>query len=488
MIATLWFLAGAASTAVVATAVSRRQAQRARDLLDEAQRQRQRAAREAAELRERRTRAVATIQTVVQDLRHRVETARTDVSRAEERALAATQAAAAEAEAAAAARRTAAALQAQAEAEQREASTPRAACPVEPAAMPLAQALSHEIANIVSAIEGGTFRLIEAVPILRTRPDAIESLWLAVRRLRRFHDKMRAFVHAPEPEPGTTPIESLLAGLRDELDATELGLQMAWNLPRTPPTLRGAADELLGALVFVSMALQQLERGALRLSIHVEPCFEGAEPQTQLELDLERDETPGRTPTAGAPQPAFLVARAAARNVLARLGGSVTITHEPGLSARALVRLPVVNPDALPTAPADLPPATDVPLPIGRSHRYGGALLIESDPTIRSMLASELRATGRAVFACADGAAARSLMQATPDRFEMLIVDHAARLDSGDMLAATAERLCPTLKVFVLSDFADQQLPPDLAARVTRIRKPFGVQELRRALAAAFAE
>jgi hypothetical protein len=92
------------------------------------------------------------------------------------------------------------------------------------------------------------------------------------------------------------------------------------------------------------------------------------------------------------------------------------------------------------------------------------------------------------VFACADGAAARSLMQATPERFEMLVVDHAARLDAGDQLAVTAARLCPMLKVFVLSDLADQQLPADLAARVTRIRKPFGVQELRRALATALAE
>jgi hypothetical protein len=283
-------------------------------------------------------------------------------------------------------------------------------------------------------------------------------------------------------------VEALLTGLRDELDASELGLQMTWNLPRPQQTLNGSIEDLLGALVFVSMALQQLERGALRLSIHVEPCFDCAEPTVQLELDLERDEAPHRAPPPSVPPPAFLVARNAAQNLVRRLGGTMSIDHEPGHSARALLRLPAVNPDAvLASAPQPALPTVEVPA-LGRSHRYGGALLIESDPTVRSMLATELKATGRAVFACADGAAARSLMQATPDRFEMLVVDHAARLDAGDQLAATAARLCPTLKVLVLSDLADQQLPADLAPRVTRIRKPFGVHELRRALASAFAE
>ncbi len=490
MIAALWFFAGALCATAIAVAWGRRFARQVRAAGDDAARARKLAQREASEVRDRRVRAVTTIQSVVVDLRQRVEAARIDTARAEERARQAATAAAAEALAAHAARAAAASALAAVKDESAsvEAATQRA-CAVRPEAMALAQALSHEIANIVSAIEGGTFRLIEAVPMLRSRSDAVESLWLAIRRLRRFHDKVRAFVQVPEAEPGTTPIEPLLNGLRDELDATELGLQMAWSLPRTLPTVRGAAEELLGALVFVSMALQQLERGALRLSIHVEPCFDSSEPQTQLELDLERDEAPGRVLPPSAPTPAFLVARAAAQNLMLSLGGSLTISHEPGHSARALVRFPIVNPDAVSAPkPELLPPVTDVPLPLGRSHRYGGALLIESDPTIRSMLASELRATGRAVFACADGAAARSLMQATPERFEMLIVDHAARLDAGDMLAATAERLCPALKVLVLSDFADQQLSPVLAARVTRIRKPFGVHELRRALAAAFAE
>lgn len=486
----LSLLVGVLCTTVIAALIAHRRARKVAAAAAQAERARATAARAAAdEARHRRASAVARIQSVVENLRQRLDEAQAAAA-ATEQLSAESRAAAAEVRIRAAAEAEAADTAALAEpaANAAEAEVARQVCALEPEPKTLAQTLSHELANIVSGIEGGTFRLIEAVPMLRARSDAVEILWLAIRRLRRFHDKVRAFVQGPEAEPGTTPIEPLLLGLRGELDATALGLQMAWSLPRTLPVLRGAIDELLGALVFVSMALQQLERGALRLSIRVEPCFDGDQPQTQLELDLERDEMPRRLPPQKPPPPAFLVARTAAQNLLRSLGGSLWIDHEPGHAARALVRLPIVSAEeVLQPALPDLQPITDVPLPIGRSHRYGGALLIESDPNVRSMLASELKATGRAVFACADGAAARSLIQATPDRFEMLVVDNAARLDAGDMLAATATRLCPSLKVFVLSDFADLQLPPDLAARVTRIRKPFGVQELRRALAAAFA-
>ncbi|MGE3171520.1 MAG: hypothetical protein AB7O97_02765 [Planctomycetota bacterium] len=487
----LGFLAGAACTAVIAVLAARRRARLFAAAAAAAEQERRSEARAAAvEARDRRAAAVARIQTVVTNLRRQLDDALAAAAAAEE--------AAAKAHAMAAEQRIKAAAAAEAadtaaltepEADAAILAARELVCALEPEPKTLAQALSHELANIVSGIEGGTFRLIEAVPMLRARSDAVEILWLSVRRLRRFHDKVRAFVQSPETDAGTTPIEPLLLSLRSELDATELGLQMAWSLPRALPVLRGSIDELLSALVFVSTALQKLERGALRLSIHVEPCFDGSQPETRLELDLERDEMPGRLPEVAPPSAAFLIARRAAQNQVRGLGGSLRIEHEPGHAARAVVRLPAARPEegARPAA-VEVPQLTDVPLPLARSHRYGGALLIESDPNVRSMLASELKAAGRAVFACADGAAARSLIQATPDRFEMLIVDNAARLDAGDLLAATAARLCPELKVFVLSDVAEPKLPADLAARVHRIRKPFGVQELRRALAAAFAE
>jgi hypothetical protein len=360
----------------------------------------------------------------------------------------------------------------------------------------LATTLGEELASIVSGIEGGTFRLIEISPLTPARTSAAEGLWLAVRRLRRLHDKVRAYVQKPERGEQLCTVESLLVGLRHELESSELGLQMSWHLPRILPKVAGTPEVLLEAVTFLSVALQQLERGALRLSIEAEPSLEiDSQPMVRMDLCLEWDEDPGATPSARPTSPAFRLARSAARNLLHSQGGSVMIEHEPGSLARALVLLRAAS-SRQPSAPSGTgvpghviqpTPATlpTVEVPRADHRRYSGVLLLERDPTVRAMLSDELKASGRSVFACADVAAARSLMQATPDRFEMLIVDQAARLATGDRLASVAQAMCPTLKFFVLAAGTENELPPEIASRVHRIPKPFGVHELRRALSTA---
>jgi hypothetical protein len=88
------------------------------------------------------------------------------------------------------------------------------------------------------------------------------------------------------------------------------------------------------------------------------------------------------------------------------------------------------------------------------------------------------------VFACADIAAARSFLEATPDRFEVLIVDHAQRLDADTTLLPTIQRRVPDLKICVLGQSASAATGwPEVHC----IQKPFGVHELRRALASVLA-
>ena len=54
------------------------------------------------------------------------------------------------------------------------------------------------------------------------------------------------------------------------------------------------------------------------------------------------------------------------------------------------------------------------------------------------MLTNELRRLGRHVIACDEGRAAESLYSATPERFELLILEQDARRLSGNALAAQA--------------------------------------------------
>ena len=98
------------------------------------------------------------------------------------------------------------------------------------------------------------------------------------------------------------------------------------------------------------------------------------------------------------------------------------------------------------------------------------------------MLARELKASGRAVFACSDGAAAHTFLEATPDRFELLIVDDALQLAEHTPLARTIRSRAPGLKICLLTPRSSQ--PPPKWPGVHCLQKPFGVHELRRTLAA----
>ena len=102
----------------------------------------------------------------------------------------------------------------------------------------------------------------------------------------------------------------------------------------------------------------------------------------------------------------------------------------------------------------------------------------------RSLVAREMEKTGRRVFCCADGAAARSLFSATPERFELLILDREARRQPGAVLAAEALSKSPELKILLLGTEPrpGEEPGPDLGQGCRVLHKPFGITELRDAV------
>jgi len=362
-----------------------------------------------------------------------------------------------------------------------------AATPTSPVldAVQLARSLADELATLVSGVEGRAHHLIEAAPDRRQLPATAEALLAAVQRLRHLHGKLVAFGRNRALEPGRTSLEAALVAITDELQTLQLGIEVRRESAAHLPMLGVGPGVVHDTLRFVCAAMQRAERGATNLSISTELCFRDDEPVVQVELVLEwSHESPpnGHTPFA---DPAYTLDVEAANHLIRGHGGELALSHLPGCSIRAVLRWPL----AVRTAEAEAPVApaaaaapaepADVPAPAG--HRYGGALLLEADAAVRDLLSRELKATGRAVFACADGAAARSFLLATPERFELLIVDHQERLDDDEALAATIRTVAPRLCILVLAPVT----PPALLAwpELRHMAKPFGVHELRAALA-----
>jgi len=354
---------------------------------------------------------------------------------------------------------------------------------ITPDSREMALSMASELASLVSAIEGRAHHLIEASPDPMQLPGAAEATLISIARLRGLHSKLIAFGGARPPATGTTNVTELIGNLSEDLQQMQLGLELRFDPPADPPVVNACPAAARDAILFVCGALLKAERGATRLTFSVERSFATEDPEIIVELNLEwinsADSRKREELVAGE----FALDLEAARQLIRSHGGELSLSHLPGKSVQAVVQLPMaVPPELQPAKPEEQPtaenPATDAD---ATPHNFGGALVLESDPTLRAVLSRELKASGRAVFACADGASAHTFLQATPDRFELLIVDDPHQLDEHTPLARTIREQTPSLKICLIAP--NPAKPPTTWPTLHCLEKPFGVHELRRKLA-----
>lgn len=372
---------------------------------------------------------------------------------------------------------------------------------VAPESHQMALSMAEELASLVSAVEARSHHLIEAAPTRTQLPGAAEAMLTSVNRLRTLHTKLVAFGRGRRVESGTTDVAEMIASLGDELQQLQLGLELRWDPPPELPRIDANPDAVRDAMLFVCAALLRAERGATRLTFTAERSFSRERPTIKVELNLEWITVHGRADREDLVDQTFALDWEAAKHLVHSHAGELTLSHLPGKAVRAVVRFPIAVPsepeadvqrpvgDAAPppvAGAAERPRSTEPAVAAGeQQHHFGGALVLESDPALRAVLARELKASGRAVFACADGASAHTFLQATPDRFELLIVDDAQQLDDHTPLARTIRAHTPSLKICLLTPKPPAASPawPDLHC----LQKPFGVHELRRTLASILA-
>lgn len=364
--------------------------------------------------------------------------------------------------------------------------TPPGARPVLAAdARAITSTVADQLSGMVSAIEGNAHRLIENAADPDQIPRSAERLWRTTRSLRHFQKKLQAYVSPPPRGSDATDTQEVLETLRQQLESMERGLQIAFQVPKHLPAVHGDRVALQDALRFACIALTQLEQGATRLTISAETHLDRDRTDVRLELHLDWVEEHDIGNSLPPNLNAFELESSAARNLFASQGGELTLLHRPGASARALVRLEGAELPSLAAAAtgAEIPARPPELVPSAQAHHYGGVIVLAADPDLRSMTVEELKARGRNVFSCADAAAVRTLLQATPERFELLVCDRESCTMAAEQLASGAISLAPDLKICILERQGTvAAVPAELTGRVYRIGKPFGLGELRTAL------
>ncbi|MEM7203463.1 MAG: response regulator [Planctomycetota bacterium] len=333
----------------------------------------------------------------------------------------------------------------------------------------LTEGLGGELADLSTAIEGTATLVCEAVGQPDVLANRAQQLWSSIRRLRFLSDKVMTAGRTPAFRTKPTEVSAALHALRAELGHLTDGLQIELHAATALPPAMADQEALKRALLFLVHAMLEREPDArlltLRTSTEVTD-YEAPRVVATVEVESEAgfgaDRNPDRVP----------IAEAAARNLLAGMGAELDLKHRPGLRCRARVALTaatVGRPVIRTTSPPRLP------------HPFGGVLLLDDDPMVRSLIQTELSGDGRRVISCADGTAARSLFRATPERFELMVLEAETRRGRGAVLAAEALAATPDVRVLLLtaSDdlWAGEAAWPD--GRWAELRKPFGIPELR---------
>jgi CheY-like chemotaxis protein len=334
----------------------------------------------------------------------------------------------------------------------------------------LANGLGEELATMASAIEGHAQLLCEGLGDPQVIAVRADRLWTGVRRLRMFSEKILSFGQVDTLPIAPVDARSALDQIAQEIEETGSRLKVRVTSSGYLPPMLANERALRNAALFLVDTLLRIETRASRVELHAyAEVFDDQATRVRIEIWAEADEsgTP-HAPTDHAVHLGYI----AARNLLEAQGARLAFDEVEGLSVACFLSFPTTQETAVLPEPVE-PEVAETP------HHYGGVLILESDPEVRSLIAHELQALGRKMVSCVDGASARSLLEATPDRFEMAVLSADARVEGGCSIAALAAERIDNVRILLLTTrpIAPGELPECGEVRV--LQKPFGLQELR---------
>jgi CheY-like chemotaxis protein len=117
-------------------------------------------------------------------------------------------------------------------------------------------------------------------------------------------------------------------------------------------------------------------------------------------------------------------------------------------------------------------------------------LIAEDEEPMRTLIARALAEDGHVVEATADGTEALDMLQSEDGNFDLLLADIQMPAMDGIALALAVARDFPVLPILLMTGYADQrERASGLEALICGvIAKPFGVADIRSAVASAVAK
>jgi len=165
---------------------------------------------------------------------------------------------------------------------------------------------------------------------------------------------------------------------------------------------------------------------------------------------------------------------AAVLGILKGHGAGLELESRPGAGTAFRLYLPAAA-------------AGEGPAPPGPASFRGRALVVDDEPVLLETAQAMLERLGLEVATAGDGLQAMEYMASHGADVDLVLLDLAMPLMDGRQTFRAMRRLRPALPIILSSGNDPRRAPRDGAGREARcfLRKPYGLEELRNALAAA---
>jgi two-component system cell cycle sensor histidine kinase/response regulator CckA len=167
--------------------------------------------------------------------------------------------------------------------------------------------------------------------------------------------------------------------------------------------------------------------------------------------------------------------------IVRQSGGHIWVYSEPGLGTTFKIFLPIVPADAEsdPPRPTRLAPAL----------RRGHILLVEDEPSVRTLTRRFLESAGHTVVEASSAAEAVEIIKGVTDDFDLLLTDVVMPGGDGSLVATALHAARPGAPVLYMSGYSDDTINHHRAVEqgATLVTKPFSRDRLLDAIDAALA-
>lgn len=349
--------------------------------------------------------------------------------------------------------------------------------------------VAHDFNNLLSAIMGSLELLRKRLPDDPNLRRLVDTALEGANRGASLTRRMLAFARKQDLKADRIAVGTLIAGMRELLERS-LGpmIQVDVSIEEKLPLVEADANQLEAALLNLALNSRDAMNGSGRLGISAESMrlnepAHGLNPGSYMRLTVtDSGEGMDEATLNRATEPFFTtkgvgkgtgLGLSMVHGLAVQSGGMLVLKSRLGVGTTAEIWLPVAN-ETLEVRQATTPiPHSEV------QHRPLRILAVDDDFLVLMNTTSMLEDLGHVVFEAASGKDALKQLE-TNQPVDLVITDHAMPQMTGTELSNEIRQQWPSMPILLATGYAE--LPGGNALQLPRLQKPFGQDDLRRAI------